>query len=103
MHTEKGCLFVVATPIGNLEDISLRALHTLKSVDLIVAEDTRHNKKLLAYFNINTPLSAYHAYSKPAVTERIVNRLIAGDDVALISDAGTPLISDPGYRQGCPI
>lgn len=98
MHTEKGCLFVVATPIGNLEDISLRALNTLKSVDLIVAEDTRHSKKLLAHFNINTPLSAYHDYSKPAVTEKIIRRLTEGNNIALISDAGTPLISDPGYR-----
>lgn len=98
MHEEKGSLFVVATPIGNLEDISFRAVNTLKNVELIVAEDTRHSKKLLSHYDINTPLWAYHDYSKQSVTDKILSRLSAGDNIALISDAGTPLISDPGYR-----
>ncbi len=94
----KGTLFVVATPIGNLSDISLRAIEVLRSVDLIAAEDTRHSAKLMQHFNIQTPLTSYHEYSPERQTERLLYHLTQGQDLALISDAGTPLISDPGYR-----
>lgn len=90
-----GTLYVVATPIGNLEDISVRALRTLRSVSLIAAEDTRHTGRLLARFAIETPLISYHAFNERARRERILGALSAGD-VALVSDAGTPGISDPG-------
>src|SRR5262245_26574054 len=90
-----GTLFLVATPIGNLEDISLRALRVLREASLIAAEDTRHTRKLLTHFEISTPLTSYHEHSGPARTEVIVAALAQGD-VALVSDAGTPLLSDPG-------
>lgn len=91
-------LYIVSTPIGNLDDISLRALQVLNSVDLIAAEDTRHSKKLLNHFNIRVPVQAYHEHSKEADAENLLNRLQSGQSVALITDAGTPLIADPGYK-----
>ena len=93
-----GTLFVVATPIGNMGDISARAVEVLQSVDLIAAEDTRHSGRLLSHCQISTPLVAYHDHGSEAQGERIFAALDAGQDVALISDAGTPLVSDPGYR-----
>lgn len=93
-----GTLYIVATPIGNLNDITPHALETLKSVDVIAAEDTRHAKKLLQHFGVQTPMLAYHDHNEQAATEKLISRLIAGDNIALISDAGTPLISDPGFR-----
>jgi 16S rRNA (cytidine1402-2'-O)-methyltransferase len=90
-----GTLFLVATPIGNLEDISLRALRVLREASLIAAEDTRHTRKLLAHFAISTPMMSYHEHSAPARTGALVAALAQGD-VALVSDAGTPLFSDPG-------
>jgi len=93
-----GTLYVVATPIGNLEDISARALRVLREVSLIAAEDTRHSSRLLAHFGIQTPLAACHEHNEREEGGRFIGRLRAGDNVALISDAGTPLISDPGYH-----
>ncbi len=93
-----GTLFVVATPIGNMGDISARAVSILQSVDLIAAEDTRHSGRLMSHFQITTPLVAYHDHGNEAQGERIFAVLDEGKDVALISDAGTPLVSDPGYR-----
>ncbi len=90
-----GTLFLVATPIGALEDITLRALRILHEVSLIAAEDTRHTRKLLTHFEISTPLTSYHEHSGPARTDAVVAALAIGD-VALVSDAGTPLLSDPG-------
>jgi 16S rRNA (cytidine1402-2'-O)-methyltransferase len=91
-------LYIVATPIGNLEDITLRAIRTLKEVDIIAAEDTRHTQTLLRHFSINTPLTSYHEHNERAKTGQLVARLERGESVALVSDAGTPGISDPGYR-----
>ncbi len=91
-------LYVVATPIGNLGDISARALAVLEAADLIAAEDTRHSLRLLQHFNISTPLLAYHDHSDPRALRRVTDCLAGGGSVALVSDAGTPLISDPGYR-----
>lgn len=93
-----GTLFLVSTPIGNLGDISHRAVETLSSAALIVAEDTRHSRRLLDHYGITTPVRAYHEHNEAKETPRLVARLCAGDSVALISDAGTPLISDPGSR-----
>ena len=93
-----GVLYVVATPIGNLEDISARALRVLNDVSLIAAEDTRHSARLLQHFGISTPLQACHEHNEREQGGRFIGRLLAGEDVALISDAGTPLISDPGYH-----
>lgn len=90
-------LYVVPTPIGNLADITLRALEVLKSAKLILAEDTRTSKKLLQHFQIDTPLKAFHAHNEHAVLAQIVEQLKNGVDMALISDAGTPGISDPGF------
>lgn len=90
-------LYIVATPIGNLEDITLRALRILKEVDFIVAEDTRHSGILMQKYEIKTPLTSFHAHSKTHKLEAIISRLKAGETAALISDAGTPGISDPGY------
>ena len=98
---EKGTLYVVATPIGNLADMVPRAIETLQTVAVIAAEDTRHSSRLLAHFDIKTPAIAYHDHSDEQRTENLVARLLAGEDVALISDAGTPLVSDPGYRLVC--
>ncbi len=93
-----GVLYVVATPIGNLDDISARALRTLSEVALIAAEDTRHSSRLLQHFGISTPLQACHEHNEREQGGRFLARLQAGEDIALISDAGTPLISDPGYH-----
>ncbi|WP_027911182.1 16S rRNA (cytidine(1402)-2'-O)-methyltransferase [Pseudomonas sp. URMO17WK12:I4] len=93
-----GTLFVVATPIGNLDDLSARALKVLGEVALIAAEDTRHSARLMQHFGIGTPLAACHEHNERDEGNRFIERLLAGDDVALISDAGTPLISDPGYH-----
>lgn len=95
---QPGKLYVVATPIGNLDDISPRALRTLREVALIAAEDTRHSIRLLQHFGITTALAACHDHNEREQGGRFVARLLGGDDVALISDAGTPLISDPGYH-----
>lgn len=92
----KGILYVVATPIGNLEDITLRAINTLKSVDLIIAEDTRHSLKLLNHLEISKPMISYHRHNEEVKYEKILEKIKEGQDVALISDAGTPIISDPG-------
>ena len=93
-----GKLYVVATPIGNLADISQRALDVLKQVDLIAAEDTRHSARLMDTYAIKTPLKAYHDHNEEYQSGVLVEQLLAGKDIALISDAGTPLINDPGYR-----
>lgn len=93
-----GTLFIVATPIGNLGDFTLRALETLKKVDLIAAEDTRHSKKLLEHYGITTPTISLHNYNETKRCQFILNQLEQGKNIALITDAGTPLISDPGYH-----
>ena len=93
-----GTLHVVATPIGNLGDLSPRALDTLKAVSAICAEDTRHTRQLLAHYGIERPLLALHEHNEGEVAERLVARLLAGESLALVSDAGTPLVSDPGFR-----
>ena len=93
-----GKLFIVPTPIGNLEDITLRAIKVLKEVGLILAEDTRTSGKLLHHFEINTPMQSHHMHNEHKTVENLVKRLKSGlDDIALISDAGTPAISDPGF------
>ena len=91
-------LFIVATPIGHLDDITRRAIDVLKSVDLIAAEDTRHSAKLLQHYDIRTPLVSYHDHSDASDIEALMARLRSGSSIALISDAGTPMVSDPGYR-----
>jgi 16S rRNA (cytidine1402-2'-O)-methyltransferase len=93
-----GILYVVATPIGNLEDITLRAVRILKEVDLIAAEDTRHTRILLSHYAIHTPLTSYHEHNERTKAQPLVERLVRGENIALLSDAGTPAISDPGYR-----
>ncbi len=93
-----GKLYIVATPIGNLSDISARALQTLRDVAVIACEDKRTSSHLCAHYSIKTPLIAYHDYNEDAVLPKLLERLQTGSDVALISDAGTPLISDPGYH-----
>ena len=93
-----GSLYIVATPIGNLSDITLRAIETLKNVDLVLAEDTRHSKKLFDHYEIKSPLTAFHEHNENEKTSGIVSEIRSGKSIALISDAGTPLISDPGYQ-----
>ncbi len=98
MSLEPGCLWVVATPIGHRDDLSARAIETLRAAAVIAAEDTRHSRPLLVHHNIDTPLIALHEHNERDAVEAIVRRMQDGDAVALISDAGTPLISDPGFR-----
>ncbi|GJL53593.1 MAG: ribosomal RNA small subunit methyltransferase I [Nitrospirales bacterium] len=92
-----GTLFIVSTPIGNLEDMTLRAIRTLKDVSIIAAEDTRRTQKICTYYDIQTTLTSYHDFNKEEKTPVLLQRLEEGTDVAIVSDAGTPLISDPGY------
>jgi len=105
-----GSLFVVATPIGNLGDFSPRGEETLRGVNLIACEDTRHTRHLLTHFGIRTPTISYHEHNEEVRSRELIRRLEAGESVALVSDAGTPLLSDPGYRlvrrcreQGIPV
>ena len=90
-------LYLVATPIGNLEDITLRALRVLKSVDLVAAEDTRHTRQLLSRFDIHVPLESCHAFNEHQKVGKLVEKIASGMSVALVSDAGTPSVADPGY------
>lgn len=92
-----GKLYIVPTPIGNLEDITLRALKVLKEVTLILAEDTRTSGKLLQHYSISTPMQSHHMHNEHSMVDKIIKRLLSGDTIALISDAGTPAISDPGF------
>ena len=105
-----GVLYVVATPIGNLEDITYRAVRVLGEADLIACEDTRHTRKLLDHYGIRKPTISYHDHNEGERSEELARRLLAGESVALVSDAGVPLVSDPGYRlvqtaiaQGIPV
>lgn len=91
-----GTLFLCATPIGNLGDITLRVLETLKGVDLIAAEDTRNTRKLLTHFEIHKPLTSYHEHNKYEKADELISRLLRGENIAVVTDAGTPAISDPG-------
>ena len=91
-------LYVIATPIGNLADISARALETLKQVAAVCAEDTRHTRPLLAHYGIDKPLIALHDHNEEAIADKVVARLLGGESLALVSDAGTPLVSDPGFK-----
>lgn len=93
-----GTLFIVATPIGNLEDVTVRALRILKEVDLIACEDTRHTRKLLSHYQISRPTISYHEHNEHSRAGELIARLEAGANIALVSDAGTPLVSDPGLR-----
>jgi len=96
--TVTGTLYIVATPIGNLEDITLRALRVLREVDWIACEDTRQTRKLLEHFGISKPMVSYHDHNEAARAAELVEKLTSGGSGALVSDAGTPLVSDPGYR-----
>ncbi len=98
MSSNAGRLFVVATPIGNLEDITLRALRVLREADLVAAEDTRHTGHLLTHFEIRKPIVSYHEFNEAQRTVELLRRLHAGERIALVSDAGMPTISDPGLR-----
>ena len=105
-----GTLYLCATPIGNLEDMTFRAVRVLGEVDLIAAEDTRNSIKLLNHFHIHTPMTSYHEYNKYDKGRELINQLLAGKNIALITDAGTPGISDPGeelvrmaYEAGVPV
>src|SRR5690349_24525331 len=93
-----GTLYLVATPIGNLGDITWRAIETLKSVDLIACEDTRHTQKLLNHYSISNKLISYHEHNEASRSEEVVAKITEGNSVAVVTDAGTPGISDPGYR-----
>jgi 16S rRNA (cytidine1402-2'-O)-methyltransferase len=97
-ETTSGTLYLVSTPIGNLEDITLRALRVLQEVDLIAAEDTRRTKKLLNHYQIKTPLTSYFEHSSFKKTQSLLSQLKKGKDIALVSEAGTPSISDPGFK-----
>jgi len=97
-RAESGVLYLVSTPIGNLGDMSHRAVEVLSSAALVIAEDTRHSRRLLDHYSIATPLNSYHEHNEAKETPRLIARLERGDSIALISDAGTPLISDPGSR-----
>ena len=103
MNSPPGTLYLVSTPIGNLEDITLRALRVLKEVDLVAAEDTRQTRRLLTHYNIRTPLTSYFEANQQVKGDKLIERLKAGETIALVSDAGTPIISDPGYPllRGC--
>lgn len=101
MSTNPGTLYIVATPIGNLEDITLRALRILSEVNLIAAEDTRRTRKLLAAHDIHTPLISYHEHNARTQGPRLIRELLVGKSVALVTDAGTPTISDPGQDLAC--
>lgn len=96
--SQHGSLYIIATPIGNIDDITFRAIETLKSVSLICAEDTRHSQRLMSHYDIRTPMISLHEHNEEARISEIAARLISGESVALISDAGTPLISDPGFK-----
>ncbi len=98
MHNKPGILYIVATPIGNLGDISARAREVLAAVDAICAEDTRHTRQLLSHFGMERPLLALHQHNEDAQAAQLVARLQSGESLALVSDAGTPLVSDPGFR-----
>lgn len=93
-----GQLYVVATPIGNLDDMTFRAIQVLKDVSLIAAEDTRQSIQLLKHYQIDTPLTACHDHNESEKTQQLIDKILSGDNLALISDAGTPLISDPGFK-----
>ena len=92
-----GELYIISTPIGNLDDMTLRAIETLKSCDIILAEDTRHTRILLQHFQINVPMAAYHAFNEHGKTGEVLNRVLAGAKVGLVTDAGTPCVADPGF------
>lgn len=92
-----GCLYIVPTPVGNLDDMTFRAIATLRDADLILAEDTRTSSKLLKHFDIHTPMLSHHKFNEHTQAPRIAERILAGENIALISDAGTPGISDPGF------
>jgi 16S rRNA (cytidine1402-2'-O)-methyltransferase len=98
VSNQSGVLFVVATPIGNLEDMTERGRRVLAEVDVIAAEDTRHSRKLLTHFGLDTPMCAYHQHNEHKVAAGIIEQIEQGKNVAMISDAGTPLINDPGYQ-----
>lgn len=93
-----GTLYIVATPIGNLEDMTFRAIRILKEVDLIAAEDTRHSRKLLCHYGITTRMTPYHDHNEQLKTDYLLEKLLEGQNIAIITDAGTPCIADPGYR-----
>ena len=95
-HHPPGILYVVATPIGNLEDVTKRAVRVLDQVSVIACEDTRHTRKLLSHLQINTPLTSYYRENEQFKSEHLLQKLLAGEDIALVSDAGTPSLSDPG-------
>lgn len=97
-ESDKGKLYIVPTPIGNLDDMTFRAVQTLKNVDLILAEDTRHSQKLLSHFSISTRLLSFHQHNTASRMQDVLERLLEGKDLALVSDAGMPAISDPGYE-----
>src|SRR5213078_5418097 len=98
LSDDRGMLYVVATPIGNLGDITLRALEVLKLVDVIAAEDTRHSGMLLKHFEIKKPFLSYHEYNEAMRAAQLIERIATGENIALITDAGTPGLSDPGAR-----